>query len=139
MRVGITATREGLTLPQLTRLEDLLRRLYEEDDPIFAHGDCVGGDEEGHDIAVGLGYEPVIFPCTLERQRARKHADTIFPVRPPLDRNKDIVNFSEVMVVCPKGMEPEWRSGTWSTHRYASGRRELYIIYPDGTEDHEIF
>jgi hypothetical protein len=140
MRVGITATREGLTPPQATRLEEVLRRLSRmDDDPVFAHGDCIGGDAEGHDIAEELGYDIAIYPCNIKGMRAWKKGSIAMPEKPPLDRNRDIVNFVEVLLVCPKGMYEEQRSGTWSTYRYARTRGlERIIIYPDGSEDREF-
>jgi hypothetical protein len=69
----------------------------------------------------------------------------LFPHDPPryvlhepakyLVRDKHIVQASDLMVACPKGLREETRgSGTWATVRYA---RELHkpclLIFPGGT------
>lgn len=135
-KVGVTATRQGLTDAQkLTAQELLMDFALEEQDPILAHGDCVGGDADVHDIASGLGYDVITFPCTIQSMRAFKEASVVMPPEAPLDRNKKIVDFSDVLLVFPKTMWEERRSGTWSTYRYARGRVPLVVVYPNGKRE----
>lgn len=60
----------------------------------------------------------------------------LHPCRPPLERNRTIVDECEVLVACPAGPEVT-RSGTWSTIRYARRiGRPVVIIYPDGSVEY---
>jgi hypothetical protein len=103
------------------------------------HGDCVGADEQFHDILTeGLGWTIVIHPSSSDALRAYKgegEFDTIIlPPKPPLQRNHDIVDASDLMIACPNEREEILRSGTWATIRYARERHKpLIVILPDGT------
>ena len=57
---------------------------------------------------------------------------------PYLERNRKIVDNSDMLLAAPAGPEAEHlRSGTWSTIRYAikMGKR-VFIILPDGEEEY---
>ena len=50
---------------------------------------------------------------------------------PYLERNKEIVASSNLLIACPVGDKEELRSGTWSTVRFARKIcTELVIVYP---------
>jgi len=54
--------------------------------------------------------------------------------KPPLVRNRIIVNSSEVLIVAPRTKYKVLRSGTWSTYRYARQLgKPTYLVYPDGS------
>ena len=110
-------------------------RLLLRDIGYFVHGDCVGADADAHEVARSIGVWTELRPCNLRSQRAFcQEADHTWPVKPPLERNRDIVNSVDVMFACPSGFEEEQRSGTWATMRYArKHNRVLVIIWPDGT------
>jgi hypothetical protein len=56
------------------------------------------------------------------------------PEAPFLKRNKNIVDYTDLLVACPNGFEEVIRSGTWATWRYAVKQEKLWIIiWPDGT------
>jgi hypothetical protein len=58
--------------------------------------------------------------------------DDEWPVRPYLDRNREIVDNTDVLVACPAGPE-ERRSGTWSTIRHAlRWGVPVILCWPDG-------
>lgn len=115
MIIGFTGTRKGMTERQKAHLWEYLDRYCDE----FHHGDCIGADAEAHDIAWDLGIRVVIHPCDLETQRAYKIGSVTLPVKPPLERNKDIVEACELLLAAPSTTEEELRSGTWATIRYA--------------------
>lgn len=105
----------------------------------FSHGDCVGGDEEAHFIAMDLGYVVHVWPPKDNRLRAFTtghfiHAPADYPIR-----NSSIVMMSDTLIAAPAGPEVDNpRSGTWQTVRKA--RRKgipITIIYPDGTAEEE--
>lgn len=130
MKIGFTGTAMGMTDSQKEILHTLL---FQSDKPCeFHHGDCVGADEEAHVIAVANGLTPVIHPPLNPSKRAYCVAEQIRSEREYLDRNKDIVDDTEMLIAAPQGDEV-LRSGTWSTVRYArKRRRKIIIIRPSG-------
>ena len=113
MRLGFTGTRKGLTEPQRAALESLVRSL--KDVAEAHHGDAVGADAEFSLLLRACHPRAVIFahPCDILSQRTWRSAwDRTHPPKPPLDRNHDIVDASDLLVACPAGTEEERRSGT---------------------------
>jgi predicted Rossmann fold nucleotide-binding protein DprA/Smf involved in DNA uptake len=109
------------------------RRLYAREWSLFVHGGAIGADEMAHFIA--LGRVPVhVRPCDIRDQQGFcPGAAMVYPERPPLLRNVDIVDACAVLVACPSGAEHR-KSGTWATVRYARQvGREVVIVWPDGT------
>lgn len=134
--IGFTGTRHGMTATQATRVRAVLAEIIDNDcdmDIVVHHGDCWGADEQFHEIARDVGCGVVTHPST-HNLRAYCKADKEMERRPPLDRNRDIVDASNVMIAAPAEMEEQQRGGTWSTIRYArrAGKR-LVVVYPDGT------
>lgn len=134
MIIGFTGTREGMTDPQVVRLANWVG---ESGGGEFHHGACVGADSHAADIADTFNLKVVAYPCTVTGmvcQEAVRVSVEIRTAKPPLDRNRDIVDACDILLVCPKGMQEEQRSGTWATVRYArrQGRR-IMIFWPDGT------
>ncbi len=134
MKVGFTGTREGMADAQLSAFGQWI---YGRGLTHFYHGCCVGADEQ----AARAAYDESPFvrvvgmPSDLEvltSGAAKAVCHHIADPKPPLDRNRDIVDACEVLVACPKGPE-ELRSGTWATVRYArkQGKR-IVIVWPDG-------
>lgn len=130
---GITATREGLTKRQRIVFSAYLR-LWLNGPICIDHGDCLGGDEEAHKIAMRIpGMFIRIHPPTDEKLRAFCKSHWIAPPKPYLERNKDIVNNTNFLIALPGGFTEEKRSGTWSTVRYAmKQKKNIHIIYPSG-------
>jgi hypothetical protein len=86
----------------------------------------------GHPVTI------VAHPSNIPALRIKNsEATETRPPKPPLDRNRDIVDAVDVLLVGPKGPE-ELRSGTWSCVRYArrKGVRRV-IFWPDGTIEEE--
>jgi len=131
--VGFTGTRYGMTDPQIKHFAEVCERLGEgKEDVVLVHGDCVGADAEAHGIAEGLGWQHLILPCNLPRDRAFCEGLVVEPPKPPLDRNVEIVQSCDILLGCPPGEETR-RSGTWHTIRTARRlERPTYIIYPFG-------
>lgn len=130
MKIGFTGTQQGMNDNQKYLFGNHLKDIKGE----FHHGDCIGADAQAHEIAIRLGLEPVIHPPDIMRKRAFKTALQIRKSKPYLDRNKDIVNETELLVAAPKEMEMQLRSGTWSTIRYARKlKKNALILYPNGT------
>lgn len=132
--VGFTGTRVGMTAPQKKSLRKLLtsvlRRSSER--PHFHHGDCVGADKEAHDIARELGFYIVIHPPESSAMRSWCEGDEIREPKDYLERNRDIVDESTMMMASPKTSKEKRRSGTWSTVRYSRTRRPVTLLWPGG-------
>jgi hypothetical protein len=141
--VGVTATREGLSPPQRAFIREYLEEhcppeLIAENKVEAHHGDCVGGDEQFHEICLDLGIPVVLHPPEDPRLRAYcQGAIRSEKAKPYLERNKDIVRASTVLLGAPreKFEPPAARGqGTWSTIRYARQRSKPHIvIMADGT------
>lgn len=131
MKVGFTGTQYGTTSIQRTVVRQLLISLEATE---FHHGDCIGADEQAHQIALDLGIAVHLHPpnsyskrafvegCTRERKPA-----------PYLVRNHVIVKATQVLIATPKESREVLRSGTWATIRYAKKlNRKIYVVGPDG-------
>lgn len=132
MIIGFTGTRAGMSQKQDELVKEFLRTHVPD---AVMHGDCVGADKDFDNISASLGILRYSCPCTLTEQRAFTDAVLWQQPKPPLERNRDIVNVSDVILACPKEMHEIMRSGTWATIRYAKSRKkELHIFYPDGSQ-----
>ena len=92
---------------------------------VFHHGDCLGCDAEAHEVASECGYDIVIHPPTISFARAYCTGDGIkvLPTKSFLDRNRDIVDASGILIAVPEVAGKEvLRSGTWATIRYARAK-----------------
>lgn len=131
MYVGFTGSREGMTEAQKATVARLLAELQPKQ---ARHGDCVGADADFHELARQTTAKVIIHPPSNDSARAGCIGDQILDEKPYLQRNKDIVDNSTVMIATPNTAQEQQRSGTWSTIRYArkSGKK-LYVVAPDGS------
>lgn len=86
------------------------------------HGDCVGSDAQADAIARELGARIEIHPPEREHMRAfcGRDGDKVWPVKPFLERDRDIVDSSFALFGATRTREhAARRSGTWFTIRYA--------------------
>lgn len=129
--IGFTGTRDGMTDSQKKVLAHLLYALGAQ---ILHHGDCIGADEDAHNIARENNVEVVIHPPTVDGLRAFcLGASYVHRPRPYHERNRAIVDDTEFLIATPAGDEVS-TSGTWSTIRYARKHgKPLAIIMPDGS------
>lgn len=134
MRIGFTGTQKGMRKEQKKKftlvLADLTSRQRTNE---FLHGNCIGADEEAAVIAGNLGLFLVAFPCNLTSKQSTIGSHECRGVKAPLDRNRDIVDECDVLIICPYTFTDIVRSGTWFTYRYAEseGKRTI-TIFPDG-------
>lgn len=133
MKVSFTGTRKGMNETQMSLFAGILEQLGVTE---FYHGDCIGADENAHDLVVASGADIEIKkrPCNIESQRAfTKEGTCIAEPEAPLDRNKKLVDDSETLVAIPGEQFEELRSGTWATIRYAKRNQvPVIIIWPNG-------
>lgn len=132
MRTGFTGTQRGMTAKQKTATRHLLAGMNPCE---FHHGDCIGADADAHELFRELKRGKVIIhPPTNSSKRALCKGNVILAPLPYLDRNKEIVINSDVLIACPGEFEEQLRSGTWSTVRFARKQmRPIFIVFPDGT------
>lgn len=117
MKLGFTGTREGMTPRQKQGLALLLDSMLDVE---FHHGDCIGADSEAAMIAISYQHEVHAHPCNLPFMRGQNEAHTTYEIEPPLQRNMDIVNMTDMLIAAPKAVTPAASGGTWFTIRYAS-------------------
>ncbi len=116
--VGFTGTRKGMT--DIQRV--LVRRALADSLPaVLHHGDCVGADEQAHEIAVALGLDIIIHPPEDEKFRAfcMRNVVEIRPQLPYMPRNRNMVSLVGKLIATPRTPYEIVRSGTWATVRYA--------------------
>lgn len=131
MHIGMTGTRNGMTEAQKDCFADLLGSLYNVTH--HHHGDCVGADAESHDIAEQCGVECIIHPPVKTELRAYKLSTDVKTPKGYFERNRDIVNESQLLVGFPATMF-ETKGGTWYTINYGKKQgKPVYIVYPDGS------
>jgi hypothetical protein len=130
LKVGITGTHKGATEAQLEMLGQLLKLWGATR---LDHGDCVGADSQGHDVARSLGLFIAVHPPEKRELRAFRKGDLAYPLKPYLVRDRHIVDCTERLVALPDSLVERIRSGTWYTVRYARRlHRDITIIGPDG-------
>jgi len=131
LKLGFTGTQEGATSAQIAKLDELFASFGQFE---LHHGDCIGADKAAHLAARRVGASVVIHPPLVKTKRAFCESALILPPKAYLERNKDIVDATDVLIACPKSEKEELRSGTWSTVRYARKQRKMeIIILPDGS------
>lgn len=142
VHIGFTGTQNGMTSPQIMAAVHLVERLGATD---LHHGSCVGADEELHRGVMFGGLDHLRIhshPSTLWAKRAecylREGLDIPYGAKPPLERNRDIVDACEALIAAPKESAETLRSGTWATIRYCRKvGKPVLIVWPDGTVSEE--
>lgn len=130
VKVGFTGTQRGMTQAQKRTVQWLLSQFRDQGAIEFHHGDCIGADDESHDIAELVGLDITIHPPTNPAKRAFRNAKVIMPEADYLVRNHNIVDGTDVLIATPKSAVEEFRgSGTWATWRYATkvGRSRVFV------------
>jgi hypothetical protein len=139
-KYGFTGTRTGLNENQIDQIQKLLQSDLDAGLQIEVHhGDCVGADADFHAICQKLSKDIkiVIHPgCSKQNSsnhdsklRAYCKSDDIQPAKDYLDRNRDIVNETSILIACPFSNVEQQRSGTWYTIRYARKVAKPIILF----------
>lgn len=133
MKIGFTGTQLGMTPAQERTFKDLIIRLSPLE---FHHGDCIGADLHAHYVIRYCfpNVKIIVHPPDDSSKRAFAQGHSKYIPKPYLERNKAIVNTTNILIAVPKTEEEILRSGTWSTVRYAKKlNRKVYIINPNGS------
>ncbi len=118
MIVGFTGTQFGMNHKQRTNLRSYFKKCASTITE-FHHGDCVGADVEANDIARTFGIKTAGHPPIIPGKRAYSTCDIWFPAKQYLERNQDIVDICDTLIVAPRVNTELIRSGTWATYRDA--------------------
>ena len=131
LKVGFTGTRTGMTSEQEKTFSKLIKKLNPSE---FRHGDCIGSDLQAHVVVKKLGVRIVVHPPLNSMKRAlAPDPDEVLPKREYLERNRDIVDASDILIATPESRMGVQRSGTWATVRYAMREKKpVILIFPDG-------
>lgn len=132
MKIGITGTREGATLDQIDQVTEFLQ-LHQAHGNELHHGDCTGADVQVASIAKELGYVIVCHPPVKDETRGYFGGDIIHEPKGYLERDRIIVDSTEVLLVVPLQNEWQPKGGTWYTHDYAlKTGKPVQVFYPKG-------
>lgn len=135
MKLGVTGTREGATLKQLERVTEFLQPNQSTDNELH-HGDCNGVDIEVAAIARALGYRIVCHPPANNETRGFFGGDEVRTPAGYLQRDRSIVDSTELLIVVPLQSTWQPKGGTWYTHNYAKKKGiPCVIVWPDGTTE----
>jgi hypothetical protein len=132
LEIGFTGTRIGMNTIQTNIFEELIKSIDMDE---FHHGDCIGADEEAHEIVRKYKPDVQIFvhPPKEKKFRANCGGNYIAPEKNYIARDYDIVDACKRIIAVPYQKKELIRSGTWLTIRYArKANKEITIIYPDG-------
>ena len=120
MIVGFTGTRHGMTDGQCECVVDMLEMLKCTE---FHHGDCVGADSQAaHLVRLMDNIKIVCHPPIKAVYRAHvplRPQDIKLEAKEYIERNHDIVDACEHLLIAPNSNIEQLRSGTWATYRYA--------------------
>lgn len=136
MKIGFTGTRKGMSKNQKEQFKLLLKLcLFGRSKNEFHHGKCKGADEQAHKIACDdiMDVDCIIVHPPKDRTHEGLHCkmtwyDVIeLPRKSYLERDRDIVNDTDILIACPKNMN-QIHSGTWYTINYAHKKGKPVII-----------
>jgi len=136
MKIGFTGTREGMTQKQAMEVADVLFHFVRTIDEVAVHhGCCVGADDDFHKLAKWLGLPIYLHPPENDSLVVVQHfidvpESRIEMKKPYLERNKRIVECTDVLIATPKSVAVQ-KGGTWHTINCAAElNRERYVIAP---------
>lgn len=126
--IGFTGTRSGMTHKQLFWLLFALNILKPK---ALHHGDCIGADAQAHTLALMLGVPIHIHPSINPNKRAFMSPwHSAWPPTAPLERNKVIVDLTNLLIAAPAQDYEVQCSGTWATIRHAQKQdKKLLILF----------
>jgi hypothetical protein len=130
--LGFTGTRQRPTEWQIAMLRCHLAYHRGLGFTQFHHGDCVGADAIAAAIARELGYTIIGHPPDNDSLRAHYPSDRDEAPLPYQHRNEVIVLVAQAALAVPNTVDPQTRSGTWSTIRKLKlAKRPTWVIAPD--------
>lgn len=130
MDVGITGTRNGLSLEQERYA---LRDIPWSSIDALHSGDCIGVDEQLHNIAISVSVRSIGHPPIKNDMRAFCEFHIENKPKGYFHRNRNIVNSSEIMYGFPPTEDDPGKGGTWYTINYSIKKgKKTIIVRPSG-------
>ena len=133
--IGITGTREGMnSIQKLVFLHELKQLTATEYFLEFRHGQCKGVDVETAQLVKDTSKLKIVsHPPINKKDIGICQNDILLKEKGYLERNRDIVDNSEIMFVIPNTEEHQTYGGTWYTFDYIIKKRKKFIlILPSG-------
>ena len=130
MKIGVTGTREGANDRQLMAVVEFIQSLGPGHE--LHHGDCTGVDVEVATAARYNGWRIVCHPPKSNETQGYFGGDEVREPKGYLERDRNIVDETELLIVVP--LQDEWqpKGGTWYTHDYAIKKgKPVKIFYPN--------
>jgi hypothetical protein len=132
--IGFTGSREGMKDSVRKLLRDFLNNAKSLE---FHHGDCKGSDEQFHMLLDNLnikGSEIHVHPPNSKGYKANCASKlnnikvVLHESKPYFDRNRDIVDSSDLIIATPKSLNIKRLGGTWWTIEYALEKNKPVMI-----------
>jgi hypothetical protein len=140
MEIGITGSREGITNKQKITFGKYIDEAIASGGIRLHHGMCVGWDEIAADIAYSRGAYIIGHPGRFKDGKGNEFralnckADTILEEKTHFERNRDIVDSTDILIAGPGWTEDPGKGGTSYTISYAQKKKKpVIIIFPNGT------
>jgi hypothetical protein len=128
IQIGFTGTQRGMTPRQQQHVTTILQKYKGS---TLHHGDCIGADAQAHGIAKKCGLSVEIHPPINPEKRAYTKGGVTHTKKPYLERNRAIVDASDMLIATPKTAREDLRSGTWATVRYArKQKKKIALVRP---------
>ena len=130
MNIGITGTREGLSITQRESLINILSK-YNHVGTQLHTGCCVGVDTQVAELVLEIRYDKIRLighpPIKKHNQGATDMYDMLLPEKNYLERDRIIVNSTAMLIACPLNLTTQ-KGGTWYTINYAQKKNKPVII-----------
>lgn len=140
--IGFSGTRKGMTDRQSEAVNVLLEYLINHHNATEVHhGDCIGSDEQFHNMSAERLLKITIHPPNNSKFRAFCNSKNIEEELNYLERNRNIIKKSNILIATPDGGSlGTHKSGTWYTIEYAINENiPTIILFPDGSRTLENF
>jgi len=134
MVIGFTGTRSGMSDKQKRQIEHYLRNINFPNK--VHHGMCIGADEDFHNICDKINVDTIVgHPGKSKKDvigearpyRADVECDEEYPETTHFERNRRIVDMSDIILACPYNNSKT--GGTWYTINYAKKVDKQVIIF----------
>jgi len=133
---GVSGTRETMTSVQEHAFFDLMLRAIRAGATELHHGACTGADQFAHwhmteHRIITHVHPPVDKKYSAETFLLRHVLRVDYEAKPYGERNQDIVDASDVLLIAPLFPENDpksKRSGTWMTARMADAAGKLVLV-----------
>jgi hypothetical protein len=132
MILGFIGGRKGQTVNQNRVVASLIQELQPSE---AHHGDSIGCEAQFHVLCVAQRVPTVLHPSETPNVRANSRgARLVLPEKPHLERARDVIDASDVVVICVQEEKGErLHSGNWAAARMCRRiKKPFVIVRPSG-------